>query len=171
MPFWRGAKSLHVWRDWHGSANCEANAHSDRRVRDVRPWGFPNLVGLGLLSVLRLCFSVSFSLFWVKLLTSREVSLPLESRFESRNVRILKVFERLCLSSAGLPSPDKLTWCVHHHNLGSWIGVTWHKTLDNPAVVFLNAFARKNPCLAPSQRTHNRVFKTRLEKKNMLSAS
>merc|ERR1711965_121186 len=97
--------------------------------------------------------------FWIKLLTSREVSLPLESRFESRNVRILKVFERLCLSSAELPSPDKLTWCVHHHNLGSWIGVTWHKTLDNPAVVFLNAFAKKKKtCSAQAER---RVAKQR----------
>merc|ERR1711965_1025775 len=99
--------------------------------------------------------------FWIKLLTSREGSLPLGSRFGSRGVRISKVFGRLCLSSAGLPSPDKSTWCVHHHNLGSWIGVTWHKTLDNPAVVFLNAFAKKKTLAWHQARGHTIAFSKR----------
>ena len=47
--------------------------------------------------------SVSVVVLTVKLLASREVSLPLESRFESVVQNLIKCFELLWLSSAWLP--------------------------------------------------------------------
>ena len=51
----------------------------------------------------------------------------MESRFETCCAESDKVFERLWLPSAGLPSPDKLTWCVSSdaHSPNSAQSMAW----------------------------------------------
>ena len=85
------------------------------------PWGFiPHPLFALVCCEFRQCFSVSFSCcFWIKLLASREVSLPLESRFESRNVaEFMK-----CLNACGCRLLDSHHPTARHDHTAEGCGL------------------------------------------------
>ena len=136
------------------------------------PWGFPNLVSLGLLSVLRLCFSVSFSLFLDQTAhqsggsppIGKQIRIPQRQNLESVRTPVSVVCWTPITRQVNLVRAPPQLGILDRRHLAQDTGQAGSRVSKRGW--------KKKPCLAPSQRTHNRIFKTRLKKiKHILSTS